>query len=404
MLDMWSQLDFSLSLGSYLLQAGAQEGADILSSSIELSRETAESWNQAWVELFQDGESGLWIGVVRLGTILGALSILYLAVKDGSQIIEKGSWLELARLFVWPLVIVFFLANNAALLAGTIGITRAIASEQVSSVLDYQLGNLTFRDAMSRQGISEAAEAQLINLYSDCMGLPPEEQLECRAERAEEAEAILDAAEQQANIELAPLRAAVGLFRTVNPALDLGLTAAELPTLIENDLLRLVRTILYALQWMVVNLLEAALLLTALFAPVAMGLSLLPFQGRMIFAWLVGFISLFGVQFGYNLVVGLVANRIGETSVSTINDIGFALLLAIGAPVLAGIIAKGGGVAAYSGLQGTVSRINAAAVGIAAFGARSLIPVRTSGGGGDSGRNNQENNNRKNDSRTPTTG
>lgn len=367
---------FGFDSGLHLLQLGAEEGVDILRSSIELSQSTIESWNEAWVEVFGGNQTGLWTGVVRLGIILGALSIIYLAIRDGSQIVERGSWMELARLFVWPLVVVFFLTNNAALLAGTIGVIRGIANEQVSSVLAFQLADLTFADAMARQGISAAAETQLINLYADCMGLPPEELLACRAERTEEANAILDRAEAEAGIE----------FDFLRQSIDLAQTAAQFPigpagivlaprTFIEDTGLQLVRVILYSLQWMVVNLLEAALLLTALFAPVAMGLSLLPFQGRLILAWLVGFISLFGVQFGYNLVVGLVANRIGQTAVSTINDIGFALLLAIGAPVLAGLVAKGGGVAVYSGLQGTVTRINSTIAGTAALGARSAFAL-----------------------------
>jgi hypothetical protein len=219
------------------------------------------------------------------------------------------------------------------------------------------------------------------------MGLPPEELLACRVERTEEANAILDRAEAEAGTTFDLLRQsiAIGTQAVLGPA---GVVLAP-RTFIEDSGLQLVRVILYALQWMVVNLLEAALLLTALFAPVAMGLSLLPFQGRLIFAWLVGFLSLFGVQFGYNLVVGLVANRIGQTATSTLNDLGFALLLAIGAPVVAGLVAKGGGVAVYSGLQSTVARINGALVGTAALGVRSAFALRmanqVSGGAGPPG-------------------
>ncbi|QQE67370.1 hypothetical protein GFS31_40830 (plasmid) [Leptolyngbya sp. BL0902] len=395
---------FQLPVDWHLLQLGAEEGSDILRSSIELSQGTIDSWNQAWIEVFGGGPTGLWTGVVRLGLILGALSLLYLAVKDGSQIVERGSWLELVRMFVWPLVIVFFLANNAALLSGSILLIRGIAHEQVRAVLDVQLADLTFADAMSRQGISAAAETQLINLYADCMGLPPEELLACRVERTEEANAILDRAEAEAGTTFDLLRQsiAIGTQAVLGPA---GVVLAP-RTFIEDSGLQLVRVILYALQWMVVNLLEAALLLTALFAPVAMGLSLLPFQGRLIFAWLVGFLSLFGVQFGYNLVVGLVANRLGQTATSTLNDLGFALLLAIGAPVVAGLVAKGGGVAVYSGLQSTVARINGAFVGTAALGVRSAFALRMANQVSSAGSPGTEGANAlvRADDRRPTTG
>lgn len=64
---------FQPHVGLYFLQLGAEEGVDILRSSIELSQGTIESWNQAWIEIFGGDPTGLWTGVVRLGIILGAL-------------------------------------------------------------------------------------------------------------------------------------------------------------------------------------------------------------------------------------------------------------------------------------------------------------------------------------------
>ena len=104
----------------------------------------------------------------------------------------------------------------------------------------------------------------------------------------------------------------------------------------------IIRLILRSVQWAFVNILEAALLLTALFGPIAMGLSLLPLQGKPIWAWLIGFMSLFGVQLGYNIVVGLVAVVIVKSDAELVTDIAFLFFLAVFSPILAVLIAKGG--------------------------------------------------------------
>ncbi|WP_008312871.1 hypothetical protein [Leptolyngbya sp. PCC 6406] len=154
---------------------------------------------------------------------------------------------------------------------------------------------------------------------------------------------------------------------------------------VRDSSIALIRALLFALQWMVVNLLEAALLLTALFAPVAMGLSLLPFQGRPILAWLTGFITLFGIQFGYNLITGLVANRIAASDGATAADLGFSMLLAIGAPLFATLISAGGGVAIYRGLSGTGKSIARTVGGLTATLAGAALTGAIASGAGGAG-------------------
>jgi hypothetical protein len=119
----------------------------------------------------------------------------------------------------------------------------------------------------------------------------------------------------------------------------------------------IIRFILYALQWGFVNILEAALLLTALFAPISLGLSLLPLQGRPIWAWLTGFITLFGIQLGYNIVVGLTAVVLVKSGAALVSDVAFLFFLSIFAPGLAILVAGGGGVALYNGISSNVKSL-----------------------------------------------
>lgn len=88
-----------------------------------------------------------------------------------------------------------------------------------------------------------------------------------------------------------------------------------------------------------------------------MGLSLLPLQGRPIWAWATGFLSLFGVQLGYNIIVGLAAVVLVNSGAELASDVAFLFFISIFAPGLALLIAGGGGIALYNGIAGNAKQL-----------------------------------------------
>ena len=308
---------------------------------------------------------------MQLGLVLAAASVLFLALTSGKEILEKQSWSELVSVFIWPLVIVMFLGSNGHALARTTLFIRNLGYAQVQSILDLQLGEMTFRNAVSQVGISTAARQSLETLYSECQGMVGAELVTCWDEKADRARAIIEQAEAQARTPLdglqtlgdllinRPLIGSIGQVIT-NPQdgiRNFGNNFDLAGSFFKNALIPIIRLILSSLQWAFVNMLEAALLLTALFGPIALGLSLLPLQGRPIWAWLTGFISLFGVQLGYNIIVGLVAVVVVRAGGELATDIAFLAFLSIFSPALALLIAGGGGIALYNGISNNVKSV-----------------------------------------------
>jgi hypothetical protein len=81
-------------------------------------------------------------------------------------------------------------------------------------------------------------------------------------------------------------------------------------------------------------------------------------QGRPIWAWATGFLSLFGVQLGYNIVVGLAATVLVNSGAELASDVAFLFLISIFAPGLALLIAAGGGgIALYSGIASNAKQL-----------------------------------------------
>jgi hypothetical protein len=332
------------------------QALDTLSNAIEVSQKTVESWNLLWFNTFNTQESSLWIALVNLGLILAGMSVLHLAVTSGKEIIERQSWSELIAMMIWPIVIVFFLSNNGKMLSESIKFIRGIGYNQVQQILEIQLGEMTFRSALGDVNLTSAAKEEIEKLYSECQGKVGEALVDCWNDKKEAAQAILNEAEQQNGGRLQSLQRFVQNLANVTNLEDIA-SGDFAGQVFRSTVLPIIRLILRAVQWAFVNILEAALLLTALFAPIAMGLSLLPLQGKPIWAWLVGFMSLFGVQLGYNIVVGLVAVVIVNSNAELVTDIAFLFFLAVFAPVLAVLIARGGGTALYNAIANNTKQL-----------------------------------------------
>lgn len=338
--------------------ADSTVGISLISQSIELSRKTAESWNKAWGDAINPS-GALWGGLCNFGTTIAALSIILLAIKMASDYQEKRFlWSELAASVVWPLFIALFLGNNGYLLSQTVLLTKNLAHQQVVNVLNIQMADTTFKQAISDVTLTQSVKTQVSTIYAECQGKSGKPLTDCLQEKQPIVEQILSEAETQNGGPLEQARQAVAELTNF----------VQNPGAVFNAAISLILiTFLYALQWAFVNILEAALIMTATFAPVALGLSLLPLGSKPIWAWASGFMALFGVQLGYNIVVGLAATVIVAAGAQTFSDLAFLAFISIFAPALALLIAGGGGVALYTGINNRVpALVNAAFDGVVA--------------------------------------
>ena len=122
-------MNFLLSDYPYIIAQNAignESAQAILDSSIELTRNTAESWNRIW-DVTVNPEAGLWKAIVELGAFIAAVTIIYLAIKEGQRLIDNPSWHKLINMFAFPLGIFLCLGGNGYLLSGTIITIRSIA-------------------------------------------------------------------------------------------------------------------------------------------------------------------------------------------------------------------------------------------------------------------------------------
>jgi hypothetical protein len=347
--------------------AGA--AANTVANTLELSQATSEAWDRVWLSIFRTGfatgEVGLWIALVRFAITLGALSIIFLAIKEGKEILARQSWSDLATMFVWPLVVLFFLSGSGNLLANTVLLMRQIATTQVRQVLEVQVGGLTFNQAISNVALTQSARTQIDAIYLECRDKTGDALITCWNDPAKRqaVEQIVSAVERTNNGPLNTLQQYAQTLFSLSGAGIATTAGTNIAALLGNGegidifeplaapLQKLIESFLWALTWAFLNALEAALLVTGLFAPIAMALSVLPLGSKPIWAWGIGFMSLFGIQLGWNMLVGLVASILVIANAQAIADLAFPVFIAIFAPILVTSVAAGGGLSLFSALN-----------------------------------------------------
>lgn len=320
-------------------------GEDLLRGAVELSQDTTMAWRNLWLDLI-DPSNEIWAGLSDFGLALAAVSLIFISLKLAADNAQGRLILsQILELLVWPIVIVFFLKGNGNLLSQTVLLLRDIGHAQVTQVLDAELADLTVRRALEDVTLTNSARTEIAAIFAECQGEGTAEYADCIEEKQPEIDRIIEQAEELNNGPLETLTEwSENMFgATSNPF------AAFLPSSV-------LKSLMYAMQWAFVNILEAALLMTATLAPVAFGLSLLPLGSRAIWAWGRGFVGLFAIQLGYNIIVGLAATVVVSSGGQILNDFGFLALASIFGPLLAVLLGGGGGVALYQGLSKTGSQ------------------------------------------------
>jgi hypothetical protein len=350
-----------------LAQTGADSAFTVITQTIDLSRSTAEAWNRVWTEIFRQniatGEAGLWVSLVRFSLTLAAICILFLAIKDGKNIVSRQSWSDLAAIFVWPLIVILFLSGDGNLLSNTVLFIRNFSTAQVRQVLEIQVGDLTFERAIANTSLTQSGRSQIDAIYLECRDKTGDALVRCWNDPAKQTAAqqiVADAERANGGNGLQVLRDYLSnLNSLVNPLgtfVERGLSGTLLDPL-SAPLQKLAELILWGLTWAFLNALEAALLLTGIFAPIAMALSIIPMEPKPIWTWLIGLASLYSMQLGWNLLVGIMSTVLVIAGAQTITDLAFPLFIAIFAPSIVTTLSFRGGVAIYSAVSNSSSAI-----------------------------------------------
>lgn len=350
----------------YLAQEGSQAAADIVSNALELTEATIESWNEVWTEVITP-ESQLWDSVLDTARLTLAFAFIYMFVRYGNEVMKSKYLGTIAEMFTLPLIVLFFLGGNGFLLSQVILALRSLGYQLTVTLLQQQVVGYTLEGAVKQFSLNNIGVQRLKQIYSECEGLTGEPFTQCWESKAPEAEAIasnLESAAGDSSIAAQAVGQLVDVFTAIPGIGSLaeagfeGFTSGGFEgayvSFLQSSLVPIIQTLLYAIQWAFVNLVEAALLISAVIAPIALALSVLPIAGRPILAWGSGFVGLLLLQLSYNLLVGLVAVVLANTegnALETSQNLGFLVFLAVFAPAVTTALASYSASSIFTGIS-----------------------------------------------------
>lgn len=342
-------------------------GRSIIEESINQVQSIQSAWDHRWLDIFQ-GANGLYLGINEFAAVIVVGAFIFFAVTWVKEAIERGLFPALPHV-IWVLVIFALLFDQGAMLGSlTLGI-RNLINDQTRIVLEVQIGEASMLEALNDVIVSQQAKTVIQQQYAECEAKEGKAQVDCFLEAGDRAAAVIDREYRAKGWATAGVERLLARVRAVSQAVaqdaaqgtvfdKLGfVTNLARENLIATAGQAAAQQILKGLQWAFANAIELAMLLTGLMGPLAVAGSVVPLQGRPLWAWLIGFFSLGLAKFSYNVIVGLAATVVVAAEAQASADIGFLLLISVLAPVLALALAGGGGMSVFRAVSGGVTRI-----------------------------------------------
>jgi len=317
--------------------------------------------------------------IANIGSLLAVVSIAFFVVDFVKKWLQGGNDWVIAEL-IFPLIVVVLLANGGQNLAqATLGI-RNVINFYNNEVLQFISTSVDLQKNLSSLADYSEASNIIAGLRGQCSGITDQQKLkECLDLTRQSSEEILSFYRQEHG-DTAP-EWVRSLSRRVEQAASdpSGVRPGTNPlvdALALNLISILVEGLLLAMQSAFQLLVEVAFLLTALIGPIPVGLTILPFGAKPMFAWLSGFGAIGLCKLSLNLMTGIVATVSIQSGPDSVDPIITGILLGILSPILAFAIASGGGFAVFQSLSSTAVTVAGTAAGSVSSLSRVLVARR----------------------------
>jgi hypothetical protein len=168
------------------------EAVEILQRSAQIGKETAAAWQQNWDLVINSSTSGVWISTIYIAMALGAMSMIWLSIKEVPRILEKNLWDELGDILLIPLAIVIFLSANGALTVLAVKGSHQICSYLIQRVQSSQLASGSL-DAITRSTFTnQQVKREIDREVQQCDTLQPNERAACLQAVGEKANELIN--------------------------------------------------------------------------------------------------------------------------------------------------------------------------------------------------------------------
>jgi hypothetical protein len=397
-----------------------QGGNDILNRGLNQVQQTYEVWDKIWESTFTSFTTGSSYYLINyIASFVGCIAAMFWLAAWARDLAISNNWYGILPRFLWVVTVLIFMSNHGQRLADlSMGFHALIGSWQTSvlqiqitgntlqSVLNDQLATSGVKDAISQrvqqcnQLPAPSVAVPSLTPPADTTNLTPSQQqvyakLACYQNVANDAQQLQQQYEQTlctgeacpgiarfiSNVKTAVQKAESDAQAQGNPggpvvnfaSYNLAFANVALTSVVDA----IIKQVLYSLQWIFANLMQMGEWLTALSGPIALAMSLIPMDtfGLPVWGWLVSFFSFGLMQLYYTLILGISASLIAGAQNETLNDLSFAFLLGLFAPLIATALATGGAIVAIRGLASNGAQLVRGGISLASSVATSVIGI-----------------------------
>ena len=332
----------------YSLYLAVSGGVELLKEAEAQAFASSRAWNELWDNIFLK-TSGVWTAVLYIASIVVAVSFVGFSVYLLEQVVNRNA-IPALRHYLWLIAVMMLLANDGQLLAEITTYMRMFTAYLTRWLFELQLADVSVEEAIQDVLVTTGIQDWLGIQYRACEIKTGSAQIECMKDIGDLARDLIDQAESQ----YGPLAGLERLWERVNNAFNitdpLGSRERITGLLLGSAAQSAVRWVLKGCQWAFAHLFELAMVVTGLYGPIAVAASTLPLPTRPLWAWFIGYLGVSMALWSYVLIIGLIAQVIVISQMQEASDIGFLILLGIGAPFLAMALAAAGGKAVYQAM------------------------------------------------------
>lgn len=331
---------------------------------------TIEAYDDLWLDVL---EGPLYTTLVSTGVLFAVGTLLFFIIQMIKDL-NEGDLTRPITSLIWPLLVVFLLTKpgDASMyrLATFSYDLRRIINETNQTVLATTHIGVKLDDAYRQaQGMS-SVRPTIEGWIKQCESLTGKQQMQCMTIALKDAQDLLAAYGKANGSSNWLTREQARIGDMVAKLLDFNASWDEQGRSIFWAMTgpaweAAVYSLLLAFQSAFQNLLEFSLLLTVLLGPIAAGASLLPVDGKPIYAWLTAIFSLFTAKLCFNITAGLASTIMVD--VEQVDHLWFAIFVGVLSPIFSTALAAGGGMAVWS----SITNMASTAIGVAA--ARSIL-------------------------------
>lgn len=315
-----------------------------------------EAFNGNWIEL-ASGKSYIFEATVKVSLGFATILIAFWAIPWFNTIISEGYSQKSIDQLIYPLLVVFMLAiHNGHLLSSTSLLFRNTTNYVNNKILATTINGIKIEQAIRQSNLNQAFKQILSDKVTECRLQSPNEKnqngVDLQTVCIENAAAEVVQAAEDYNAKNNANSSNLSILDDLKNAIQGGAESiAKIPAQYVNSYVQgALLVILPTFQMGFIFLVEIASLINAYVSPIFVALSLIPGQSKLIHVWLSGWLGLALVKISYTIIIGIATSSI--VNVEDTNPLLLPLLLGVLSPILALVIASGGGVGLFNGLAG----------------------------------------------------